>query len=88
MWHIMSDGFGGFLVFQDDPMGDALGGAMVNLLFMLLAALVAWLCWALGSALMLPLACIVLLLLVLLLFSNVFEDDLGTIAAASVALRC
>lgn len=82
MWHIMSDGFGGFLAFQDDPVGDAIGGGILNALLFGIAALFAWLGWVMGDALMLPLACLVFILLVCTVaasFGSKVSEDLVSV---------
>lgn len=88
MWHIMSDGFGGFLAFQDDPVGGAIGDGILNALLFGIAALFAWLGWVMGDALMLPLACLVFILLVCTVAgsfgSKVSEDLLAVLVIALI----
>lgn len=78
MWHLISDGFGGWLIIEDDPTGDAIAGGMINGVLFLIGLLFAWLAWALGDALMLPVACLDLLLIILLIArtfgANINED--------------
>ena len=85
MWHIFSDGFGGFLVYESDPMGDALGDGMLMALFAGIAALFAWLIWVMGDAIMLPLACLVLLLMLGLLGVGFGIDSEISMTAMSFA---
>jgi hypothetical protein len=87
MWHIMSDGFGGYLAWQEGGDGGALGEGIVDAMIFGIAALFAWLGWVMGDALMLPLACLVFILLVCAVAASFGSTvDEGFAAFAVIAL--